>query len=154
MMRMLTMLTMTTMTTTKKNEKETTIDDDDEDPRDRLMPIRSSESGMGLGRSTGARESLIGTRGQRGTICSLSVSGYREAGSLTRRECTVDSELREQVIGTPSPAEVRAIIVAFTRTFRMSRAPVPPAPVTRLMVKLMGGMLLRPQVSDISNEIS
>jgi len=31
----------------------------------------------------------------------------------------------------------------------MSRAPVPPAPVTRLMVKLMGGMLLRPQVSDI-----
>jgi hypothetical protein len=39
MMRMLTMLTMTTMTTTKKNEKETTIDDDDEDPRDRIMPI-------------------------------------------------------------------------------------------------------------------
>ena len=146
------MLTMTTMTTTKKNEKETTIDDDDEDPRDRIMPIRSSESGMRLGRSTGARESLIGTRGQRGTICSLSVSGYREAGSLTRRECTVDSELREQVIGTP--AEASDSIVAFTRTFRMSRAPVPPAPVTRLMVKLMGGMLLRPQVSDISNEIS
>ena len=46
------MLTMTTMTTKKKNEKETTIDDDDEDPRDRIMPIRSSESGMGLGRST------------------------------------------------------------------------------------------------------
>jgi hypothetical protein len=90
------MLTMTTMTTKKKNEKETTIDDDDdEDPRDRIVPIRSSESGMGLGRSTGARESLIGTRGQRGTICSLSVSGYREAGSLTRRECTVDSELRD-----------------------------------------------------------
>ena len=105
------MLTMTTMTTTKKNEKETTIDDDDEDPRDRIMPIRSSESGMGLGRSTGARESLIGTRGQRGTICSLSVSGYREAGSLTRRECTVDSELREQVIlevEHRSPAEVEA----------------------------------------------
>jgi hypothetical protein len=68
------MLTMTTMTTKKKNEKETTIDDDDEDPRDRIMPIRSSESGMGLGRSTGARESLIGTtRGQRGTICKFAV---------------------------------------------------------------------------------
>ena len=150
------MLTMTTMTTTKKNEKETTIDDDDEDPRDRIMPIRSSESGMGLGRSTGARESLIGTRGQRGTICSLSVSGYREAGSLTRRECTVDSELRDARCVEPDYILINLIFKSriSTRTFRMSRAPVPPAPVTRLMVKLMGGMLLRPQVSDISNEIS
>ena len=42
----------------------TTIDDEEENPRDRSMPIRIRE-GQIWG-ATGDRESLIGTRGQRG----------------------------------------------------------------------------------------